>query len=100
MCIKVDGGDWQEIKDVNCLAVCNGGFFGSGMKVAPTADISDALFDVTIWAGFGVLDFVLLSPLIYSGEHLKHEKTTSFRCTSLEVRAAGRGRATVREAIQ
>jgi diacylglycerol kinase (ATP) len=87
--IKIDEGDWQEIKDVNCLAVCNGVYFGSGMKVAPGADVSDALFDVTVWAGFGVLDFVLLSPLIYSGEHLNHEKTTSFRCTSLEVRAAG-----------
>ncbi len=82
----MDGGEWQEIKDVNCLAVCNGIFFGSGMKVAPNALVTDGLLDVTIWAGFGLLDFVLLSPLIYSGEHLKHEKTTSFKCSSLEVR--------------
>ena len=32
-----------------------------------------------------MLDFVLLSPLIYSGEHIKHEKTTSLQCKTLEV---------------
>jgi hypothetical protein len=35
--------------------------------------------------GFNMLDFVLLSPLIYSGEILKHDKTTSFRCSRLQV---------------
>ena len=31
------------------------------MKVAPTADVSDGLFDVTIWSGYGLSDFVFKS---------------------------------------
>ena len=84
--IRVDQGDWQELKDVNCLAVCNGRYFGSGMMVAPSAELSDGLLDVTIWAGFGIIDFVLLTPIVYSGEHVKHAKTTVFRCKNIEVK--------------
>ena len=87
--IRIDGGEWQEIDYVNCLAVCNGKYFGAGMMVAPDADISDGLLHVTVWAGFRVFEFVRLTPALYSGEHVAHAKTRTFTCKKLEVRPAG-----------
>jgi diacylglycerol kinase family enzyme len=48
--------------------------------------LSDGLLDVTIWAGFGIIDFVLLTPIVYSGEHVKHAKTKTLRCKTIEVK--------------
>ena len=56
----------EGVEDVNCLAVCNGKYFGGGMMVTPSSELSDGLLDVTIWAGFGIIDFVLLTSIVYS----------------------------------
>ncbi len=65
-----------------CVCVCVG--FNMVVGIAGCMHtLTDAR--VCVCVGFNMVDFVLLSPLIYSGEHLKHEKTTSFRCSRLEV---------------
>lgn len=80
---RADGGAWEETK-VTTLAVANGKYFGGGMKVAPSADTSDGLFDVTIWSGYGLTDFALKQRAIYSGEHVKWAGTRVIRCRSFE----------------
>lgn len=72
--------DALQVKDVNSIAVCNGSFFGGGMQVSPTADPKDGLLDVTIWAGYNVLDFAMLSGQIYSGKHIEQPKTQCLKC--------------------
>lgn len=81
--LKMDGGPAQEL-DVTTVAVANGRYFGGGMFVAPDADTSDGQFDVTVWRGFGPSDFVLKSPSIYSGQHVKLSGTSRYRCRVLE----------------
>jgi diacylglycerol kinase family enzyme len=49
------------------------------MKVAPDADVSDGLFDVVIWSGYGLTDFVVRSKSIYSGAHVKWKGTRIVR---------------------
>ena len=56
---RTDGGPWRE-EAVTCIAVCNGRYFGGGMMVAPEARIDDGLFDVTVWQGLGITDFLVL----------------------------------------
>lgn len=73
-------GKPTEALSVTTLAVANGKYFGGGMKVAPEADVSDGQFDVTIWSGYGLTDFVLKSASVYSGEHLKWKGTRTLRC--------------------
>ena len=60
---------------VTTLSVANGKYFGGGMKVAPDADVSDGLFDVVVWSGYGLTDFVVRSASIYSGAHTKWKGT-------------------------
>jgi YegS/Rv2252/BmrU family lipid kinase len=78
----VDGGPLEQAH-VTTLAVANGKYFGGGMKVAPGADVSDGLFDVTLWSGYGVSDFVLKSAGVYSGAHVKWKGTRTLTCKEL-----------------
>lgn len=81
--VSFDGGA-PETLPVTAIAVANGKYFGGGMKVAPDADVSDGRFDVTIWSGYGLTDFVLKSPGIYSGDHVKWRRTRTLRCLTVE----------------
>lgn len=76
---SVDGGPLEQAQ-VTTLAVANGQYFGGGMKVAPTADVSDGIFDVTIWSGYGLGDFIFKSAGVYNGNHVKWKGTRTLRC--------------------
>lgn len=76
--VTFDDRPLEEVM-VTTLSVANGKFFGGGMKVAPNADVSDGLFDVVIWSGYGFTDFVVRSKSIYSGAHVKCKGTRVLR---------------------
>ncbi|WP_394823785.1 diacylglycerol/lipid kinase family protein [Pendulispora albinea] len=52
------------------IAICNGRYFGSGMKVAPMAEIDDGRFEVVSIGGASKVAFAMTSQRIYKGEHL------------------------------
>jgi len=81
--LRVDGGP-EESLDITTVAVANGQYFGGGMKVAPEANPSDGEFDVTIWSGYHLKDFVLKSGSIYDGRHVRWPGTRTLRCRRLE----------------
>jgi YegS/Rv2252/BmrU family lipid kinase len=81
--IRVDDGA-EESLEVTTLAVANARYFGGGMKVAPQADPFDGLFDVTVWSGYRLKDFVLKSRSLYDGTHTRLSGTRTFRCKRLE----------------
>ena len=85
---RADGGPWQEDR-VTALCVCNGRYFGGGMMVAPGARVDDGLFDVTIWRGFGLFDFVLKKGMLYDGTHVRLPNTQTLRVRSLEAEPLG-----------
>ena len=68
--LKVDNV-FDEVLTVSTVAVCNGRFFGGGMKVAPDAQPDDGLFDVIVLGdaprGQGMRDMNKL----YTGEHVR-----------------------------
>ncbi len=68
---------------ITTVAVANCRYFGGGMCVAPEASPSDGLFDVTIWSGYSLADFVLKAKALYNGSHLKLKGTRSFKCRTL-----------------
>jgi diacylglycerol kinase (ATP) len=74
--IRVDG-DYDEIAAIATVAVANGQYFGSGMRVAPNAVPDDGLFDVIIMGGGrrAVSDLKLL----YTGEHLNSPGVRALR---------------------
>ena len=76
--ISVDDVYDEEV-DVSTVAVCNGQFFGSGMRIAPHAAPDDGLFDVVIVADVGVLELLWSLNSIYRGEHLANKHVTVVR---------------------
>jgi diacylglycerol kinase (ATP) len=81
---RVDGGPWVE-DSVTALSVCNGRFFGGGIMVAPGAQFDDGIFEVTVWKGYNVIDFVVQQPKLYDGRHLQLPKTRTLRGREIEV---------------
>ncbi|HET9598150.1 MAG TPA: diacylglycerol kinase family protein [Anaeromyxobacteraceae bacterium] len=80
---RIDGGPWREER-ITSVSVCNGRFFGGGMMVAPGARVDDGLFDVTVWKGLGLADFVLRKGMLYDGSHVRLPNTTALRGAVVE----------------
>lgn len=85
---RVDGGPWTE-EPITAFSVCNGRFFGGGMKVAPGARIDDGLFDVVIWKGYGMVDLALQRRKLYDGRHVALPGTRVLRAREVEVVPVG-----------
>ena len=54
------------------VAIANGGWFGGGMHVAPTARLDDGLFEVVRFGDLARRDFVISLPRLYRGTHYTH----------------------------
>lgn len=85
--LRADGGE-QQVLPINMVAVANGRYFGSGMCVAPDALTHDGLFDITIWTGYTLKDFIFRSKGIYSGEHVTWKGTRRQQCRTFEAESA------------
>lgn len=65
-------------------AFCNGQYFGAGMMVGPNALIDDGRFDVTIWSGYGLVDFLRLYRSLRNGAHIRERGALSLRTIRAE----------------
>ncbi len=80
---RLDGGPWVEER-LTALEVCNGRYFGGGMLVAPDARIDDGLFDVTVWKGLGIGDFLTKRRMLYDGTHVELPNTRTAKARRVE----------------
>jgi diacylglycerol kinase (ATP) len=85
---RVDEGPWQEER-LTALSVCNGRYFGGGMLVAPGARMDDGLFDVVVWKGLGLADFVTKKKKLYDGTHVDLPGTRVVRARTVEAEPVG-----------
>jgi YegS/Rv2252/BmrU family lipid kinase len=88
---RADGGPWTE-QSITSLSVCNGRFFGGGMQVAPAARLDDGLFDVVVWSGLGIADFVTKKRKLYDGTHVDLPNTRVLRARVVEAEPVGGAR--------
>jgi YegS/Rv2252/BmrU family lipid kinase len=61
------------------IAICNGSHFGSGMHVAPMAEVDDGIFELIALGPTSKLGFALTSRAIYSGAHVGQNGTVHLR---------------------
>ena len=76
--LEFDAMPSRSLAITNC-AFGNGRFFGAGMQVAPDAQLDNGEFDVTIWSGFGVMDFIRKRHTLYNGSHVREPGTQVLR---------------------
>ncbi len=61
------------------VAICNGSHFGSGMHVAPMANIGDGILEVIALGSTSKLGFAMTSRSIYAGAHIDRADTVHLR---------------------
>jgi diacylglycerol kinase (ATP) len=84
--LSLAGQERRERITTRNLAICNGRFFGSGMKVAPMAELDDGVFEVVSLGAASKLRFALESSTrIYTGEHIGKEGVLHLRCDKITV---------------
>lgn len=85
--LDVDGH--REELAATFIAVGNAPAYGGGMRIAPTADLSDGKLDVTVVGPISRLDLIRFKPRVYAGTHVEHPAVSTRRGTV--VRLAGEG---------
>lgn len=81
--ITIDGNTISE--NVCTAAICNGRFFGGGMKMAPDAALDDGRFDVVVVRQDPPLSIFDMR-LLYSGAHLDHPNVSVYRGRTIEAK--------------
>ena len=77
--VTKDGKTEEHVIRSFMIAVCNGKYFGGGMKVAPMAEVDDGAFELVALGATSKIGFAMTSGSIYSGEHIGHAGTVHLR---------------------
>lgn len=67
------------------MVVCNGGSFGGGMRIAPTARPDDGLLDVVLLGALGRAELARWLPTVYWGGHLANPKIRTWRAVQVGI---------------
>jgi len=70
------------------IAICNGRYFGGGMKVAPMAEVDDGKLEVVALGATSKLGFAMTSGSIYDGSHIRRPGTVHLRGEKIELELA------------
>jgi len=68
-----------------CVSAANGRFFGSGLGIAPEAQLDDGLMEVVLIANAGSLDFIRLLPQLRQARPLADPRVRYLRGRVLDV---------------
>ena len=84
---RIEDGEERREEEIQTrsMAICNGRFFGSGMQVAPMAELDDGRFDVIDLGAASRLRFAAVSSRMYGGTHVQHPDVRHFRCSRLAI---------------
>jgi len=70
--------------------VCNGRYFGGGMKFAPMANPTDGIFEVVIWRALSPYEQWTKMWRIYTGGHLKEKSVLHHRAQCIRAESTQR----------
>ena len=78
---------------VATVVIANSAFYGSGMRIAPDASVSDGLLDVVVIGAAGRLDLIRSLPKVYDGAHIDLPEVAVLRGASVTLElTSGAGR--------
>ncbi len=72
-------------KEILLLAIANGKYYGGGMMVAPTADVTDVFFDVCIINKIPKWKILRLFPTIFKGTHINFPQVEYFKAKEVTI---------------
>jgi YegS/Rv2252/BmrU family lipid kinase len=80
-----DGHPYQ-IKKTVIVAVCNGMFFGGGVKVSPVSKMDDGVLELLATNQVSKLGLLGLVSKVYNGSHVPHPKVRFRRSETVEIK--------------
>jgi diacylglycerol kinase (ATP) len=80
-----DGKSEEHLVRSFMIAICNGKFFGGGMKIAPMAEIDDGTLEIVALGATTKLGFALTSNSVYSGAHVRQAGTVLLRAQKVKL---------------
>ncbi len=83
--VSLGGNRHERRVDSLMMAICNGRYFGSGMHVAPMAELDDGRFEVISLDAPNKLAFAMSSRKVYRGAHLSAPRTVHFGCERIAI---------------
>jgi diacylglycerol kinase (ATP) len=83
--VTVDGV--PHLQDAFNVVVANSGYYGSGMQIAPMADVHDGFLDVVVLPAGSRLSMIRRLPRVYDGTHVDLPNVTVLRGRVVEVAA-------------
>ena len=92
--MQAEGRTTIERFETRMIAVCNGGFFGGGMNIAPAASLADGMLDIIAIKGRGRGPVLSAMAGIYTGTHTRQRDVHHWRASKVEIRllnAVGEG---------
>ncbi len=72
------------------VVVANSRYYGSGMMIAPEADLSDGELDVVVIGSGSRWELIRAFPTIYRGSHVQRPEVMVFRARQVELAAQSR----------
>ena len=82
--IEVDGKELMN-EEIFLMIAGIGQYAGGGMKLSPNAQSNDGLFDLNIGKKVSKTDIIMLTPKLFSGTYIEHEKVTSHKAKHIKV---------------
>lgn len=81
--VVVDG----EVHDVTAanVVVANSAYYGSGMRIAPDAQVDDGLLEVVVIEAATRRELLRAMPKVYDGAHVELDEVTVLRGRSIEI---------------
>ena len=80
-------GDERQLDKMFLMAIAVAKFYGSGMMIAPHAEIDDGSLDLVWGADIRMLELLGLMKRIFVGNHLSHPKISSARCSEVSLKS-------------
>jgi len=74
----------------NGIIVAIGKYFGSGMKIAPSAEVDDGYFDVVMLGNMSKLEMIAKMQKVRSGTHIFDKNITVHRAKQVSIKADSR----------
>jgi diacylglycerol kinase (ATP) len=83
--VSVDGVEASY--DAATVVVANSAYYGSGMRIAPAADLADGVLDVVVIEAASKLELMRSLPKVYDGGHVSLPEVTVLTGKRVELRA-------------
>lgn len=82
--------DGQSVEtNLLLIAVCNGNYYGGGMRISPNASIIDGYLDVCLIEHMPRWKIGILFPTIFQGKHIKFRGVNQYRAKHIVIEFEG-----------